>query len=345
MASNESNIDYLLKLIGYNVVKTDKTGGTVISIPNETNFTSTVVRSDNVWLDSQSLITEGTSSSASSLPPGNVNGYVKMESIHGIGPFGPIPSLIGYAWKANVENWISPSYNSFFAPTFAVTLRGNTPATGLITTIGTTQQYPFIFDYKSGILIFTKTPAADTGYNLGAPSPSGPPYFTPYDIWIKGYVYNGKTLQNTSSFGATGPQGPTGAQGPPINPAARVTVIGSTSSATSSIINSRIPSVSPPYTPELHDNIYVTGTTDDPPVTNIWFCDSGSGASANWVLIGGFTSIVGPRGNNGIAGPTGATGPIGPTGPALLMQFNGGNPWTFTASTVPNPNLDCGGVV
>ena len=336
MASNESNIDYLLKLIGYNLVKTDKTPDAVISIANEQNFTSTVVRSDNVWLDSQSLIANGTSSTASSFPVGNVNGYIKMESIHGIGNNQDYPPLIGYAWKANIQNWISPSYNSFFAPTFAVTARGNTPPSGTITTIGSTSEYPFIFDYKSGILIFTKTPALDTGYNLGAPSPAGPPFYTPYDIWIKGYVYTGKTLQNTSSFGATGPQ---------VNPAARVTVIGSTSSATSAIINSRIPFVSPPYTPELHDNIYVTGTTDDPPVTNIWFCESGSGATAQWVLIGGFTSIVGPSGNAGIAGPTGATGPIGPTGPALLMQFNGGNPWTFTALTVPNPNLDCGGVV
>lgn len=344
MASNENNIDYLLKLVGYNIVKTDKTGGTVITVPNETNFTSTVVKSDDVWLESQSLIDTGIASPVYSSPSGSVNGYVKMTSIHAIGSSQDYPTLIGYAWTSSQKNWISPSYNSAFAPTFRVTPRSSTdPTTGTFYTIATNTTYPFIFDYKSGILVFTGTPAAESGqYNLGQASPAGPPFYTPYDIWIKGYVYTGKTLQNSTSFGATGPQGPTGPYGPPINPVAIVRITGSTSSATSTIINNRIPFVSPPYTPQLHDNIYVIGSTDVPPVTNIWFCESISGGIPQWVLIGGFTSIVGPSGNDG---PTGATGPIGPTGPSLLMQFDGGVPSTFTALTVPNPNLDCGRVV
>ena len=75
----------------------------------------------------------------------------------------------------------------------------------------------------------------------------------------------------------------------------------------------------------MHDNIYVTGTTDSPPITNIWFCDSVSGGTAHWVLIGGFTAIGGPAGNTGATGLTGPTGLPGPTGveanPGLIRNI------------------------
>jgi len=222
MATNTNNIDYLLKLVGYNVVKTDKTPDTIITVPNERNFTSTIVKSEDVWLDSESLKLEGIDSDAANLAgPTSIDGYVKMESIHGIGSFQDYSTLVGYAWRPvdnNIQNWINSSYNTAFEPTFRVVPRTNTnPTIQPYYTIATNTTYPFIFDYKTGILVFTGTPAEDIGlYNLGSFEVlDGPPvsYVTQYDIWIKGYVYIGRTLQNTSLNGDAGPTGHTGYTG------------------------------------------------------------------------------------------------------------------------------------
>ena len=218
MASDfqSSEIDYLFKKDAASKVKTDS-NSTPISATNESYYTSTLVHSDDVWLQSE-LLNQGPVGSALPVIQQQIN--VPMTSIHGVGATQDFPNLVGYSWNSGVKNWIDPSYNLSYSPTFYVGPIGSNPGNSDVYIIASSSDFPFVFDYKSGILTFLNH-LPISPYNLASITRGGvPEYQTTYRIWVTGYTYTGLTLASTgpnsilTSGGYSGSAGPTGATGP-----------------------------------------------------------------------------------------------------------------------------------
>ena len=185
-----SQTDYLFKKVAANKVKTDSTA-TPISATNESYYTSNLVQSNNVWLQSR-LLSGGPAGSGA--PVVQLRTAVKMTSVHGVGVSQDFPLLIGFSWNSGTTDWIDPSYNLLYSPTFYVGPTGSSPGSADVYTIASTPEFPFIFDYKSGILTFlSAVPTAP--YNLAfltLGTPGTPNAFqTTYALWITGYTYKG----------------------------------------------------------------------------------------------------------------------------------------------------------
>jgi hypothetical protein len=218
MASNYqfSQIDYSFKKNVANKVKTDS-NGVPIFVENEAIYTSQLIASENLWLQSD-LLKQGPTGSQSVITQ-QIN--VPMTSIHGIGSTQDYPNLLGYSWYCGIQNWIEPSYNLSFSPRFYVGPFNSTPGNSDVYSIASSNDYPFVFDYKTGILTFLNTLPV-IPYNLSSLTTGGTPYYqTTYRLWITGYTYTGLTLSSTgpnsiltNGGGYSGSGGPTGATGP-----------------------------------------------------------------------------------------------------------------------------------
>ena len=324
-----SQLDYLLKQVAYGKVMTDSTA-TPITAPNETNFTSKIVASENVWTQSADLL---------SGPVGNpisVQKLLKMKSIHATIDY--TPSLYGYAWQAidssgnSVKDWIDASFHTLYEPKFYVCATGDEP-TGNEITIASNTTYPFVFDSKSGILTFLSTPAKDL-YDLSQ---------DPWYLAIGGYTYGGTTLSSGGSgsggTGPTGPQGPTGPTGitGPTGPSGIDGVDG------------------------LDGNDGLTGATGPQGTTGPTGPTGPTGATgptgpqgdtgptgAGVTGATGTSGPTGPQGDTGPTGPQGNTGPIGdtgpqgPTGPVGANGISGGLVLVLDIDTVTDPTTQYG---
>jgi len=216
--SDSSKVDYLFKKNAASKVKTDSVA-TPISATNEAYYTSNLIRSDNVWVQARFLQAGPTGASAPTVVQPRV--AVKMVSVHGVGSTQDYPDLVGYSWKSGIENWIDPSYNLNFSPTFYVGPTGSAPGNAGVFIIASSDTYPFTFDYKSGILTFLKDVPL-IPYDLKQLVQPTTPFATAYSLWISGYTYKGLTLDSpgpydillgggpASGIGPTGPMGPTG---------------------------------------------------------------------------------------------------------------------------------------
>jgi hypothetical protein len=195
-----SALDYFAKRAAASKVKTDSTS-TVITISNELNYTSTTVTGDNVWLDEKTLykgaaisVSEGVATATS---------YVKMQSIHGVGGVSPDnPNLIGVAWKAPITNWIDAKFDSDFEPVFFMgpnSLTDYVPSMAF-KQLGSSPLCPYIFDYKTGILTFIDT-VTKLPINLKEKvvDPTTGIVTSKYAIWISGYTYTGRTLDQVTT--------------------------------------------------------------------------------------------------------------------------------------------------
>jgi hypothetical protein len=124
--------DYLFKKVIENKVKTDSTG-TVISAANEGLFTSSLVKPENVWLETTPLLAGPSAALAAGVA--QLRNRIKMTSVHGVGASAGFSGLVGRAWKVdgNIGNWIDASYHPSFSLTFYVgptlTSNGGTPET------------------------------------------------------------------------------------------------------------------------------------------------------------------------------------------------------------------------
>jgi hypothetical protein len=194
--SKISELDYLFKNNAANKVKTDTTQ-TPILADNEGNYTAKVVTGDNVLLASSKLKEGATAALAASIIV--KRDFVRMTSVH----ISNIPALVGIAWNSGFKNWVDPFINRDFAPKFQVAL--STAVTPLTSTnssiIDSDDSFPFVFDYKTGILTFLDVPYNANGFNLT--ELNGPN--TRYNVFISGYTYSGPTLDKLAggSIGQT----------------------------------------------------------------------------------------------------------------------------------------------
>ena len=271
--------DYLFKKLIENKVKTDSSA-VVISSANELLSTSTLVKPQNVWLETATLTSSGTSSSKATPQ------MVKMVSIHGVGAAQDYSGLVGTAWSSGVSDWIDPSYNIQFDPIFYVApssvSSGATVISNGLTIAASTAN--FTFDYKTGNLTFLG-PVPSTPLSLSHLTTTGNPitnYATTNSIWIKGYTYNGLTLASSNpnavltATGAAGPQGLTGPQG--------ATGVSGTQGASGA-----------------------TGPSGTQGATGVSGTQGSTGAS-------GATGPSGTQGATGVSGTQGASGATGPSG-------------------------------
>jgi hypothetical protein len=191
-----SELDYLFKNNAANKVKTDTTQ-TPILADNEGNYTAKVVTGDNVLLASSKLKEGATAALAASIVV--KRDFVKMMSVH----ISNIPALVGIAWNSGFKNWVDPFIDLDFAPKFQVAL--STAVTPLTSTnssiIDSDDSFPFVFDYKTGILTFLDVPYNANGFNLTEVIGSN----TRYNVFISGYTYSGPSLEKLAggSIGQT----------------------------------------------------------------------------------------------------------------------------------------------
>lgn len=199
-----SQLDYVFKKEAATKVKTDSAQDRqTISASNESFPTIPIISSSNVWTGASTLQTGLTAS----LAEGIVRQVrVRMTSIHDTN----YTTLRGVSWNSGHINWVPETFNLEFTPLFYssnIGVAGTPPGTGF-NSVASSIDFPFVFDYGSGILTFLNSP------------PSGPP-LTPLNLadiannalWISGYVYIGPTL-STMVSGNTGTTGPTGPVGP-----------------------------------------------------------------------------------------------------------------------------------
>jgi len=205
-----SQLDYVFKKEAATKVKTDSAQDRqTISASNESYPTIPIISSSNVWTSASTL----QSGLAASLTAGIVRKIdVKMTSIHDTN----YTTLRGVSWNSGYTNWVPESFNLQFTPLFYSSniSVSSPPFDSRFNSVASSVDFPFVFDYGSGILTFLNSP------------PSGPP-LTPLNLadiannslWISGYIYIGSTLSNIvlSGVGSTGPTGnigPTGSAGP-----------------------------------------------------------------------------------------------------------------------------------
>jgi len=295
-----AQLDYLFKKVIENKVKTDSSlaGGTVLDPANERLFTSSLVKPENIWLQTTPLL--AGASTAVTAGVAELRDRIKMTSVHGVGASAGFTTLVGRAWKvdSNIENWIDASYHVDFSPTFYVgpTLTSGSPTDpiSLSQTIATNSPgFPFTFDYKTGILTFLGA-ISTFPVNLSVLNAGGPPYVTTHSIWIKGYTYKGLTLASTNpnavltATGAAGPQGLTGPQG--------ATGVSGTQGSTGAS--------------------GATGPSGTQGATGVSGTQGSTGAS-------GATGPSGTQGATGVSGTQGSTGASGATGPSGTQGATG----------------------
>ena len=195
-----SELDYLFKNNASNKVKTD-TSETPILADNEQIYTAKIVTGDNVWLSSSKLKEGGSAALAASIVV--KRDFIRMLSVH----ISDIPALVGIAWDSGLKNWVDPSIDPDFAPKFQVAL--STAATPLVNAnssiIDSTSECPFVFDYKTGILTFLDAPYNANGYNLT--QLNGTNNNTQYSVFVSGYTYSGRTLDDIKGLPVGGVQG------------------------------------------------------------------------------------------------------------------------------------------
>lgn len=197
-----SQLDYVFKNVASGKVKTDAISSLqTISAANESYSTVPIISSGNVWAQSDILLRGASESLAAGIVQRVI---VRMASIHNTN----LPTLKGVSWISGRINWVNPSFNLDFIPQFyssTISQFGSPPGTGFIS-VASSINFPFVFDYGSGILTFIKTP------------PSIPINLADVDnnvLWIDGYVYTGTFLSDIITGGLTGGiQGPTGPKGP-----------------------------------------------------------------------------------------------------------------------------------
>ena len=198
-----SELDYIYKKDVASKVKTDS--ATVpLSSDTETLSTLPIVPSNSVWL--QSDVLDQGATVAVSQGVASLQTYVKLVSVHGVGDSQDYPALTGVAWSSGIKNWVNPTYDVTFSPTFYVGPSTGTPPSsgGPFYTIASSIAYPFIFDYQSGILTFLNG-VPQIPYPLNDITTGGSPAFkTTYSIWVTAYTYTGTTLASTGSSGITG---------------------------------------------------------------------------------------------------------------------------------------------
>lgn len=200
-----SELDYVFKKDAAVKVKTDATlVRQTISAANEAFPSVPIVSSSNVWTGSTTLQLGATASSSIV-----TRRTIKMSSVHDV----DYTTLRGVSWNTGMKNWVPETFHLDFTPRFYSSLgslSGPPPGTGFYS-VASSIDFPFVFDYGSGILTFLDSP------------PTGPPN-TPLNLadianntlWISGYTYNGQTLTDTiiSGGGGSGSTGPTGPAGP-----------------------------------------------------------------------------------------------------------------------------------
>ena len=190
-----SELDYLFKNNAANKVKTDTTE-TPILADNEHIYTAKIVTSDNVWLSTSKLKEGAIAALAASIVV--KRNYVKMYSVH----ISNVPALVGIAWNSGIKNWVDPVVHPDFAPKFYVALStSGGPYTNLI---DSTAECPFAFDYKTGILTFLDAPYNDNGFDLTELNGTSN---TKYNIYVIGYTYSGRTLDDINGIPVGGVEG------------------------------------------------------------------------------------------------------------------------------------------
>lgn len=197
-----SKLDYVYKQVSSDKIKTDATSAfPLISSENEGYYKYPILDSDNVWTDTSDLRIKGKYSTYA------VRRTIPMISLHG----GDIEELRGISWATGYKNWIPELYNPDFTPIFYAT---NSPEIGVpvpesssygFFNIASTSDYPYVFDYGTGILTFTK---GIPNYPIDLRNSNS-------QLWISGYTYSGKVLSRLieTSIGATGPTGAKGNDG------------------------------------------------------------------------------------------------------------------------------------
>lgn len=200
-----SELDYVFKKDAADRTKTDSTVvRQTISASNEAYPSIPIISSSNVWTASSTL----ESGLADSIAAGVVTHLtVRMTSIHDV----DYTTLRGISWNSGYKNWVPETFHLDFTPLFyssSLGQSGSPPGSGF-NAVASSVDFPFVFDYGSGILTFLDSP------------PSGPP-LTPINLadiannalWISGYIYTGPNLSTVlSSTGHTGYTGPTGYTG------------------------------------------------------------------------------------------------------------------------------------
>lgn len=207
-----SELDYVFKKEAAGKVKTDSVQiRQTISAANEAYPTIPIISSSNVWTGISTLESGLAASIAARIV---MQKTVRMTSIHDTN----YTTLRGVSWNSGYTNWVPETFNLSFTPLFyssTIGIAGTPPGTGF-NSVASSTDFPFVFNYGSGILTFLDSP------------PSGPP-LTPLDLadiannalWITGYIYTGPTLSNivlsgvgsTGATGANGSIGPTGSEG------------------------------------------------------------------------------------------------------------------------------------
>lgn len=147
--SQENQVDFLFKKIGYSIAKTANTSSK--SPANESISSNLILRADTIW---------GQSASIPSTQPASSAGVVTVYSDANVNSVQTVEDSTSPAkktWKTNLTNWIDASFGSTYAVKVYLDTTGSTTpqSTG-------TQLFPdgsgsndfWFFDYAAGVLIF-----------------------------------------------------------------------------------------------------------------------------------------------------------------------------------------------
>jgi hypothetical protein len=167
--SNEQNIDFLIKKIGYGVAKTDTFANK--GPANETESSPLLNRADTLWLRSELI---------PAIPPSITNDTVEVyKGTSRVECVMDATATPNRSWKTNLKNWISTEFGTGYQLAVYIDNAGaaNPSSTGTrIFPAGSGNNDAWFFDYQSGILNF-----ADTNV------PSG--LTTGKRIFVEGYRY------------------------------------------------------------------------------------------------------------------------------------------------------------
>jgi hypothetical protein len=147
--SQENQVDFLFKKIGYSIAKTANTS--TKSAAGESIASPLILRGDTIW---------GQSSSIPATPPSSTTGVVTVYSdanVNTVQTTEDITSPSKKTWKTNLTNWIDSSFGSLYAVKVYLDTTGSTTPQTTGTQLfpdGSSSNDFWFFDYSAGVLIF-----------------------------------------------------------------------------------------------------------------------------------------------------------------------------------------------
>lgn len=142
-----AKLDYIYKRETAKKVKTDGLlNQTAVSSENEKFPVVDIVRADRLWGDSDKLLNGPAGAPVATLTK------IQFTDIHNRAGIDVVSDLRGRAWNSAYINWVSPQFHANFALMLYHAASGTSPSS-ITATIDSTQ-YPWSFDYGSGILTF-----------------------------------------------------------------------------------------------------------------------------------------------------------------------------------------------